>query len=400
MVNGQTVINMANAVVINSNGLNLIDLNDEVFTGYIASNGDLIKILEIFEGKLLVLVSHDENAEDWIIGYFNLDNLVTNIMIRKNTIEWDNALVKTVVNSNKEIIYQLPATQIIQFLYETPLNNYACILFNDSLGNLMTGYVAMCNGIFYRYAELPSQKYPNSPQIKDNTSNAIDTTSTKFYQQIGNIIKVGDLTLNINNLNVLNEKNNTIYTAGFSSNLVSFVKLREGFSSTAYLDSTGHWTIGYGHLITGTDGYTSNSTITEDDAETLLINELTSLCNELKKQININFSNFKFSNTNQLDAVLDLAYNNGLIVVSNQLEHSIFKDIENNQLENLQFDFCEWCHGGINGIERPIFGLYKRKLEDFIIFTTGLYISLNEMNLEQLENSLKFKSNFNENIWY
>lgn len=399
LVNGESVIDMPNAQVVNSSNLYMVDLDNNIFQGYIPRVGDYIKILEIFDDKLLVLASHDSNALLWYIGYFDTNVLVQNIMIRKNTITWNDSDNKNIFNQNKEIIYSLAATQAIQFLYETPNNDYMCILYNDENGVLNTGYVSINEGKFYRYPTLPTNQYPSSPSIKGAKINK-DSNNTEYYTRTGNIIKVGDLTLNINKLNVLKARDEIIYNAGFSSKLVDFVKLREGFSSNAYQDSTGHWTIGYGHLITGEDGFTSDSTISIQSAQTLLINDLSMLCLSLKERVEENFPNFKFTTTNQLDAILDLAYNNGLIVIDVNLEHSIFKDILEGKIEDLQLDFCEWCHGDINGVERPIFGLYKRKLEDFIMFTTGMYISFQENNIQELQQNLSYSSNFSNNMWY
>lgn len=399
LVNGDTVINMANAQVIDSSNLYMVDLDNNIFYGYTPKVGDYIKILEIFDDKLLILASHDSSALLWYIGYFDTNVLVQNVMIRKNTITWNDSANKNIFNQNGDMIYSLPATQAIQFLYETPNNDYMCILYNDENGELNTGYVSIDEGIFYRYSTLPTNKYPIVPNIKGLDKGEC-FNDTKYYTKTGDIIKVGDLTLNISKLNVLNAQDEFIYSAGFSNKLVEFVKLREGFSSSAYQDSTGHWTIGYGHLITGQDGFNSNSNISMQSAQTLLINDLNTLCLSLKERVKENYPSFKFTTKNQLDAILDLAYNNGLIIVDTNLEHSIFKDILNDRIEDLQIDFCEWCHGDINGEERAIFGLYKRKLEDFIMFTTALYVNLEEDNIEQLQKNLDYISSFENNMWY
>lgn len=393
LVNANSIMHMPNAQVVDSTKLKLVDLNNKICTSYIASNGDYVKILEIFEDKLLFLVSHNLNSEYWKIGYFNLNDLVTKILIRKNSISWFSSSKKQVFNCSGEIIYSLPTTQIVQFLYETQDNKHVCLLFNDEVGNLRTGYVDISEGIFYRYCELPSNLYPIAPKLLNY--DIIISQSEK-----NSIFKVGDLTLNTKILDILNTKNEIIFSSGYSSNLLNFIKLKEGFSSKAYIDSTGHLTIGYGHLIIQGDGFTDSSIITQSQANNLLINDLNKLCYSLKLAIKNNFPNFKFQKTYQLDAILDLAYNNGLIIADNCLEHSIFRDFINGSLQNLQYDFCEWCHGNINGEEQVIFGLYKRKLEDFIIFMTGLYINLPGNNIYQLQHILNYQSKFQKNIWY
>ena len=395
-VDGETVMHMANAQVVNTKNLRLVNLKGKAYTGYMPTKGDYIKVLEVFEDKLLVLVNHSMDTEEWKIGYFKLDTLVTNIIIRRNTVTWKNASIKNIFDVYGNIIYKLPATEIVQFLYETNDNNYVCILFNDETGSLKTGYVAINEGVFYRYPELPLTLYPTKPHILDGPTSYEESGTVNLK----NTLKVGDLTLNLKELSVLNVKDEIVFNSGYSNNLVKFIKLKEGFSASAYVDSTGHWTIGYGHLIIPDDGFNSQSVITEKQAEDLLIKELDNLCYALKLTLKTSFPSFVFKESYELDAILDLAYNNGLIIVSNKLEHSIFRDVLANQTSNLQFDFCEWSHGNIKGQERVIFGLYKRKLEDFIIFKTGLYINLPGKTIEELESVLKYQSKFTNNIWY
>ncbi|MGL4655504.1 MAG: glycoside hydrolase family protein [Sarcina sp.] len=396
VVNGNTVMNMPNAQVVNTKNLRLINLKGKIYTGYIPSKGDYVKVLEIFEDKLLVLVNHNIDTEEWKIGYFALDTLVTNVMIRRNTVSWKDNSIKDVFDVDGNIIFKLSANKIVQFLYESNDNNFVCLLFNDETGALKTGYVAIDEGIFYRYPELPITLYPTKPNILDNST----CYENLEKESLETNLKVGDLTLNLKKMKILNTKDEVVFSSGYSSNLLSFIKLKEGFSANAYIDATGHWTIGYGHLIIPGDGFSSQSVINEMEAEDLLIKDLNNLCYTLKRTLKESFPNYNFVHSYELDAVLDLAYNNGLIIVSNQLEHSIFRDSMNGNYADLQTDFCEWCHGNIQGQERIIFGLYKRKLEDFIIFKTGLYIDLMEENIEELEINLKYKSKFTNDIWY
>ena len=51
---------------------------------------------------------------------------------------------------------------------------------------------------------------------------------------------------------------------------LNLIKTFEGLALEAYLDPVGIWTIGYGHI----DGVMEGMTITEEEAEALLLEEL------------------------------------------------------------------------------------------------------------------------------
>jgi len=55
---------------------------------------------------------------------------------------------------------------------------------------------------------------------------------------------------------------------------VEFIKSREGFDGTAYKDSAGYWTIGYGHKIKPGDPYSPYTTMKADEALALLERDL------------------------------------------------------------------------------------------------------------------------------
>lgn len=151
LTNFSSMIDIANAQVVNLSNLHMVDLDNNIFYGYKPEIGDYIKILEIFDNKLLVLASHNSNSFLWYIGYFNMNVLDQNIIIRKNTIQWNNLNNKKVFDQNNNLIYSLPENQVIEFLYETPNNDYMCILYSSEDGKLNTGYISIDEGIFYRY---------------------------------------------------------------------------------------------------------------------------------------------------------------------------------------------------------------------------------------------------------
>lgn len=394
VVDGYTVMNMPNAQVVSNTNVSMTYLNGAIVPNGYASPGNPIKILEIFENKLLVLIPINTNNTEWVIGYMDFSVLPTQVQIKYNTITWFNNSDKSVFDSNGTLIYQLPSSAPIQFLYETQDNNHMCILFNDSNGALRTGYVSKNTGVFLRYDYLPSREYPLAPKVL--TNNLI--TYSKLNKS-NNILKIGNLSLNLSSSSILNFNSQVIYKNNISQNLIDFVKLKEGFSKKAYEDISGNLTIGYGHKIVPGDGFNIKSVISIEEATNLLINDLSSIWTITKNLINNNFPEFEFHKQYQIDAIIDLAYNNGPIIADNSIEHSIFRDSINQLFENLQFDFIEWCHGSINGQEKAIFGLYKRKLEDYILFSSGIFTNFNATCISELENELNYKSIYS-NFYY
>ena len=374
VVNGYSVMNMPNATVISKENIPMIYLDGDIVPNGYASPGNPIKILEIFKDKLLVLVPINATNTEWVIGYFNINSLPDLIEINFNTINWFNTSNKNIFDTDLNLIYSLPSNQKVQFLYEATSNDYMCILFNDSTGSLRTGFVAKSEGDFLRYSYIPKIS------LITNTSN-IQNSEVNYPLSL-NAIHTANLNLN----------STKIYKNNISANLVDFVKLKEGFYPHAYTDLTGHLTIGYGHVILAGDHLNVSSVLTQEEATNLLINDLSDMWGNVHSLITNNFPKFRFEHQYQIDAIIDIAYNNGPIIASTTLSHSIFRASTINDFVGLLFDFVEWSHGEINGEELVIFGLYKRKLEDFILFTTGIYTNFNESNIDELQNLLKYKS--------
>lgn len=190
-VPANTAVQMPNAQVYGDSNVPLCYLDGSEVPGGYASPGNDIKILEIFEGMLLVLVPVGSGAEgngQWVIGYMETSVLGNTVWINANTVTWNNANEKVVYDSNGNTLCIISATQPIQFLYETPNNDYACILFNDSDGNLLTGYVPMYYGTFYRQDYLPSSPYPNAPGILNGGSTAPGSSNPGYEDSVDTVL--------------------------------------------------------------------------------------------------------------------------------------------------------------------------------------------------------------------
>ncbi len=222
IVDGNTVMKMPNAQVVGNSNVPMVYLNGETVPYGYASPGNDIKVLEIFEGMLLVLVPVGNGPTgdgQWTIGYFDTSVLGNTVEINYNTITWNDASNKTVVDGNGNFMYSLPADQIIQFLYETPNSNYACILFNGADGELLTGYVPMSDGTFYRYDYLRTGSL-QQPGIANNTP----TSSTSGGSSN----------------NTPSQTNTSWEDLSLTTKLILFLASSEGFNSTWINGSIGY----------------------------------------------------------------------------------------------------------------------------------------------------------------
>lgn len=94
-----------------------------------------------------------------------------------------------------------------------------------------------------------------------------------------------------------------------SANGKDIIKEHEGLRLTTYLDSAGLPTIGWGHLIKPNEGYLLNTTITMQQAEQLLTNDLQAA----ETAVNTQVIPWKHNlNQNQFDALVSLIFNIGV----------------------------------------------------------------------------------------
>ncbi len=151
VVPGNTVMTGSNAIVVSNSNVPMYDKYGNPVPNAYASPGNPLKILEIYNGQLLVLVPINADNTEWVIGFFEISTLPNSIQIDENSVTWNGSNNVTVYNSNGDVIYSLPTSQTVQYLYTTPDGNYACILYNDNNVSgwpLVTGYVSINDGTF------------------------------------------------------------------------------------------------------------------------------------------------------------------------------------------------------------------------------------------------------------
>lgn len=152
----------------------------------------------------------------------------------------------------------------------------------------------------------------------------------------------------------------------YSNNCVALVKRFEGLSLAAYICPAGIWTIGWGH----TDMVRQGQTITEDQAEIFLAEDLGYVANTLLSMLPTAAS----VNQNQYDALCSLCFN--IAGGPRALPHKAPKmwgDILSGNLQDADVQFLDMDHALVNGsmVEMP--GLKARRIAEAALFKTPIY---------------------------
>ena len=134
-----------------------------------------------------------------------------------------------------------------------------------------------------------------------------------------------------------------------SSTLIAAIKKFEGVRLTAYQDSVGVWTIGYGH----TKDVKKGDRITQYQAEQFLredLQQFEAVANRVKR----------ISTQGKFDAILDFIYNCG---PANFESSTLKKYIEVGKATwEIQEQFLKWVNSRVNGKLTKIGGLVSRRI--------------------------------------
>lgn len=168
-----------NAIV--NTPVQLIDINGIKPNYYTNSQGTIvyptlpanteIAILQVFtsaEEQSMLIEYFSKSTNTYKKAYVPVSTLYNNsISITNNKVVWNNpnGTVNLMNLSNSSVIYNLPASQTIQYLYST--NEFACILFNNNNLQgypLQTGYVNLNTGTFLRKSDFTANlRYIGAP---------------------------------------------------------------------------------------------------------------------------------------------------------------------------------------------------------------------------------------------
>lgn len=131
--------------------------------------------------------------------------------------------------------------------------------------------------------------------------------------------------------------------------LLDKVKEFEGFREKAYKCPAGVWTIGYGT----TAGVTMGMTVTKDQAEVMLDEDLTAFASSIEKLGLGPMCQHRF------DAILDFCYNLGM---ANFKSSTLYKKIKANKDDpTIRNEFGKWVYATVNGKKTQLPGLVKRR---------------------------------------
>lgn len=155
---------------------------------------------------------------------------------------------------------------------------------------------------------------------------------------------------------------------------LNMIKGFEGLKLTSYQDIVGVWTIGYGF----TTNVTSNMTITEDQANQMLLDALSSHQSAVESYVTVNI------NDNQFGALVSFSYNLG----NGSLHGStLLKLINNGNMAGAAEEFLKWDHAG----GKQVAGLTRRRQAERSLFLQSVSNSLlpDGPSNQEIEDKLK-----------
>jgi lysozyme len=142
----------------------------------------------------------------------------------------------------------------------------------------------------------------------------------------------------------------------YSKSGLALTEQFEGLRLTAYQDSVGVWTIGYGH--TGSDVH-PGLTITQMEAEALLLKDVASAARCVNQLVTIPLTQ------NEFDALVDFVFNLGTSAFAGS---SLLRDLNAGNIARAAAEFHKWDHAG----GRVLVGLLKRRLGEADLFQSDI----------------------------
>lgn len=136
---------------------------------------------------------------------------------------------------------------------------------------------------------------------------------------------------------------------------LSLIKSFEGLRLQAYQDSVGVWTVGYGT----TRGVSAGMSITKEQAERMLLNDVQRFEPELGKLVKVAL------NQNQWDALMSFVYNLG---AANLASSTLLKLLNRGDYQGAADQFSRWVNAGGKRLE----GLVKRRAAERALFLEPL----------------------------
>lgn len=139
----------------------------------------------------------------------------------------------------------------------------------------------------------------------------------------------------------------------YSSTGLALTRSFEGLRLTAYEDSAGVWTIGYGH--TGPE-VQHGQCISEIEAEALLHADLASAVRAVRKAVQVSLAQYHF------DALVDFCFNTGR---GSFLGSSLLRYVNQGEFDSAAVQFGLWVHAG----GKVVPGLVRRRAAEAALFS-------------------------------
>ncbi|OYV62960.1 MAG: hypothetical protein B7X03_03635 [Parcubacteria group bacterium 21-58-10] len=122
---------------------------------------------------------------------------------------------------------------------------------------------------------------------------------------------------------------------------------------TAYLDSAGVPTIGFGH----TKGVAIPMTCSPEQADLWMTEDLAEAENELNRLVTVTL------NQNEFDALCDWEFNTGALG-----ESTLLRVLNAARYEEVPGQMAEWCHARVHGEETVLAGLVRRRAAEGVLW--------------------------------
>jgi len=133
--------------------------------------------------------------------------------------------------------------------------------------------------------------------------------------------------------------------------IYNFIKEVEGCKLTAYQDSVGVWTIGYGH----TKNVKRGDVITQQQANVFLDQDLKPCYECLFKNVKV------FINEHQKTALLSFIFNVGVGAFE---KSTLLKKLNNKEYDEVPKELMRWIYATVNNKKMIVEGLKNRRAKE------------------------------------